>query len=1106
MARKTLDPNNLTIDFKQLMRLSIQDRVNFFRQGGASYFESLTPTQLAQLFPRYYQQALPDIGRAVSGGTRGAGGGGGGGGMPSGAGKITGAEAAPSVSGIPPTTTAPAPKKSKVADENTILESLEKMTGGRSGQGSPESLGFAKAINGNNQFSSTLANQRLNRGGGSLSDSQKKHFYALAIAEMGSPESLRKKGIDPVEAYAAFMETPYNRGMTENAKKHIEQNLQSNYYEPLRTHTSGYRNYTGASSRLSSDKELYALLDDAHNRVVQGSNYSNLATQNSSAGVAANARRQQTVTTEKYGELLSRKDVSAYASIHGPGTIKNTQKWVADTQRQIELEQQQKSLASTKPVGLTPEQKSEIRRKRSMVASTLEDPEKSYTPQSVKQMMQDGKKYFEMDVNKPGADKVTKMIEDAGGTVVPYNRGQGNKEWGEKYRKADEVVNESIRTRKKLQHLDNTEAANMNYENFKYILEKGKENGITFIPKNPHIDPAGNNNWIKYLKDNPEYAKNIPYVNIENIGSMDEGQIRTLEELKKLLPPSVELKGVDWTANKPNSDKIKMFTEKFGTVEVARGSERGKGYVFDQTSIQYPYVGGGTGEAISKQAVIPPGALPQNILDNPSYQEYVNRFPSQKDKFDNAVRQAIDRGAKPEDIFNQVQQGLKQISKAAPPSAASPEQIVEPQKTSSAPGGIVSPVTGFYANNGASNVYGASRSGGRRPHSGIDWQAKNGSSVHAMTGGTILYSGNNRGYGANIVVKGDDGVIRRYAAHGSVINKKIGSRVEQGEEIGKIGSDHLHYEEVHPNLSNGKSNPVYNEFIKNSGEFVRTSYQRGTTDPSTTLGLKPGTKVEGGKVIVAPKQEEAPKAEPVSSAPVSLTDSNMRLVPPPSPPPAVPAQPPAPAAQTTPAAPAQPATPTAQPAATAQPAPAPVPPAATATATPQPATQPPAATAAPAPATAQPEPPPNEYGGEYQATSEDMAVVNTRTGKPEFTFNRDEQLSLQDGRLKVTPENRTNPDQLKPVNQFAENQQQPQSSYENAAGMFSGIQPQSYSTSTPPSSSNFSDRLHPASMPQNDGITRAMAQSIGFHDPVGSNYGYGTAAGIRNGFDTTVNV
>lgn len=65
MAKK-IDPQKLTIDFRQLMGISIQDRISLWQYGGQSYFESLTPTQLAQLFPKYYQRQLPDIGKAVS--------------------------------------------------------------------------------------------------------------------------------------------------------------------------------------------------------------------------------------------------------------------------------------------------------------------------------------------------------------------------------------------------------------------------------------------------------------------------------------------------------------------------------------------------------------------------------------------------------------------------------------------------------------------------------------------------------------------------------------------------------------------------------------------------------------------------------------------------------------------------------------------------------------------------------------------------------------------------------------------------------------------------------------------------------------------------------
>ena len=70
MAKK-IDPKNLTVDYKQLLSIPVQDRISLWQSGGQSYFESLTPEQLSRLFPNYYQRQLPDIGKAVSGGTAG---------------------------------------------------------------------------------------------------------------------------------------------------------------------------------------------------------------------------------------------------------------------------------------------------------------------------------------------------------------------------------------------------------------------------------------------------------------------------------------------------------------------------------------------------------------------------------------------------------------------------------------------------------------------------------------------------------------------------------------------------------------------------------------------------------------------------------------------------------------------------------------------------------------------------------------------------------------------------------------------------------------------------------------------------------------------------
>jgi len=62
-----IDPKSLTIDFRKLLRMTVQDRVNMAKsQEGASWLGSLTPTQYAMLFPDYYRKALPDLGKSTS--------------------------------------------------------------------------------------------------------------------------------------------------------------------------------------------------------------------------------------------------------------------------------------------------------------------------------------------------------------------------------------------------------------------------------------------------------------------------------------------------------------------------------------------------------------------------------------------------------------------------------------------------------------------------------------------------------------------------------------------------------------------------------------------------------------------------------------------------------------------------------------------------------------------------------------------------------------------------------------------------------------------------------------------------------------------------------
>ena len=61
---------NMTIDYKKMLRMIPSDRTTLAQSGAISdLISSLTPGQLTNLFPRYYRDRLPDVGRAVASGS-----------------------------------------------------------------------------------------------------------------------------------------------------------------------------------------------------------------------------------------------------------------------------------------------------------------------------------------------------------------------------------------------------------------------------------------------------------------------------------------------------------------------------------------------------------------------------------------------------------------------------------------------------------------------------------------------------------------------------------------------------------------------------------------------------------------------------------------------------------------------------------------------------------------------------------------------------------------------------------------------------------------------------------------------------------------------------
>lgn len=109
---------------------------------------------------------------------------------------------------------------------------------------------------------------------------------------------------------------------------------------------------------------------------------------------------------------------------------------------------------------------------------------------------------------------------------------------------------------------------------------------------------------------------------------------------------------------------------------------------------------------------------------------------------------------------------------------------------------FVAPISGSYVSTGY-KTGGAIWSSGS--HTGIDFHAASGTTVHAVGSGTVVEAGWGGAYGNNVVIKMNDGSYTQYG-HLSSIGVSVGQRVTPGQQIGLSGSTgnttgpHLHFE------------------------------------------------------------------------------------------------------------------------------------------------------------------------------------------------------------------------------------------------------------------------------------------------------------------------
>jgi murein DD-endopeptidase MepM/ murein hydrolase activator NlpD len=109
---------------------------------------------------------------------------------------------------------------------------------------------------------------------------------------------------------------------------------------------------------------------------------------------------------------------------------------------------------------------------------------------------------------------------------------------------------------------------------------------------------------------------------------------------------------------------------------------------------------------------------------------------------------------------------------------------------------FVSPVTGSYVSTGYKTGGSLWSSGS---HTGVDFHAASGTSVHAVGSGTVVTAGWGGAYGNQVVIKMHDGTYTMYG-HLSSIGVSVGQTVTPGQQIALSGSTgnttgpHLHFE------------------------------------------------------------------------------------------------------------------------------------------------------------------------------------------------------------------------------------------------------------------------------------------------------------------------
>ncbi|MFF9279672.1 M23 family metallopeptidase [Streptomyces griseosporeus] len=181
------------------------------------------------------------------------------------------------------------------------------------------------------------------------------------------------------------------------------------------------------------------------------------------------------------------------------------------------------------------------------------------------------------------------------------------------------------------------------------------------------------------------------------------------------------------------------------------------------------------------------GLLPVLAVDNPVAQQ-IDSVAEEIDAQAEAQKEAAERKAAEEAARQKAAEAAKKAREAKERAAREAER----KRLNT----FVAPIAHSYVSTGY-RTGGSLWSSGS--HTGIDFHAASGTTVHAVGYGTVVEAGWGGAYGNQVVIRMNDGTYTQYG-HLSSIAVSVGQHVEAGQQIGLSGATgnttgpHLHFE------------------------------------------------------------------------------------------------------------------------------------------------------------------------------------------------------------------------------------------------------------------------------------------------------------------------